>query len=1007
MKNYYKLMLLSALSFFTMHSNAQQVSIEDAQAKALSFLNQPAQVKARKSKSQVSNVNLAYTGRIGTEKHFYVFNSNTNDGGFVIVGADQSAKEILGYSRTGSFDYASAPDNFKWWLSQYSNSIHSAISDVNAGKLMLNTTSENAKARRKAANRTSIPELIKTKWNQSEPFNNSIPYTTQKMVTGCVATAMAQVMKYHEYPTMGTGSHSYTHSNYSYINLTANFGNTTYKWNNMLDDYESNSYNIEQSNAVATLMYHCGVSVNMNYGSSGSSASSSDIPYALSTYFGYDKSAECIKRDYYTDEEWLDIVYNELKSNRPVLYGGQDAYGGGGHEFICHGYDASNQTFAINWGWGGYCDGYFTLIGVNGLQPEGNGIGGAGYGSSYTSQQDIIINVMPDKGGKEPFVILCNSTYWGKPKLTDVNSNVTNSATLDLSQINQTVKYEFYPWNRSNSSKNIQTTVMLKDVVSGACIYTNNVSQSHSLAINGLYQQTINITSSDIPFNGTYEVYPMVRETGTTEWQRLRVPTSVSVPTIKAVGGEDPTKKDITFEISNTTVEERGTLSITHDKFYDGEITYTATPSGIVNIDANGIVTGLKVGNAKIIVKGEASSYFNETTTEFNITVTPYIKKNIEFDIDDTYVMVGKTISISHIAPNYTGTFTYNSSDNNIASVDANGIITGVTKGKATITVNASEDDLYKQTTKSFTIDVEEPGFIVSDILIANNGYMTPSTVTITATFTNQSGNNYSEGYKISCKYKVGGFTGTSGMTYTPWNDGRSHTITFDASNWESYFKNYIGYTGQISFIDPNGNVMCDPIPFTICDDLSIDYTMSSANWGTICLPFDAEVPNGCVAYTVTSTNGKNLVKEEVSKLEMNKPYLINGPERTYNFTGPDTPTEMNLKNGILYGNTLNSTESDPVYAPKDSYVLQNNTEGLGFYHVSQQNAQKIRQYSAYLIPETNTYSNYFSFINDVTSINSEKTEDVQGQAYTINGIMTNRNAKGLVIVNGKLMFNK
>lgn len=1014
MKKIYKLLLMSACSFFGLQAHAQQISVEEAQAKALSFLNGQAEAKTRRVKSNLSSLELAYTAKNGSDKLFYVFNSNSEEGGFVIVGGDKVAQEILGYCTTGTFDYAQAPENMKWWLSQYSEQIHNAINDVKAGRLTFASTSERAKARRKAAGRVTIPELIKTKWNQSKPFNNAIPkYGNNEMVTGCVATAMAQVLKYYNYPTKGSGSYSYNSKNFP-LTFSADFGNTTYDWGNMLDTYKSGSYSETEGNAVATLLYHCGVSVEMNYKNGSSGASSSNIPSAISTYFGYDKSAQRVERNYYTDEEWTDLVYNELASNRPVLYGGQDAYGGGGHEFVCHGYDASNNKFAINWGWGGYCDGYFTLIGVDGLQPEGNGIGGAGNGASYSSEQDIIINVMPNKGGKEPLVIVCITDYWGEPKLKDVNSNVTNSATLDLSQSNQTVKYEFYPWNRSNSTKSIETAVMLKDVVSGACLYTNHVSQSRSLNVGGLYQQTINITSSDIPFNGTYEVYPVVRETGTTEWQRLRMPTSVAVPTITAIGGTNPTKSDITFEISGTTVEERGTLTITHDKFYDGNITYTATPSGIVSIDDNGVVTGLKAGNVKITAKGEASTYYNETSKDFNITVTPYVKKNVVFSISDTNVMVGNKLTISHEAPDYAGTIIYTSSNNNIATVSADGIVTGVSTGKVTITAQATEDDLYVQTSKSFDIIVMNPGIALLDYNLPNNGYVTMNSFNFTAKVKNNTSTRWGTTY-LKCKIPF-----DSSQIINVYSEpfkfysGEEALVTFDIYNsYGNYFPYFFEIGDKITthIEDYDGNVISDELTFEFCNELSIDYTMSAANWGTICLPFEAEVPAGLTAYNVTSINGKYIVKEEVEKLEMNTPYLLSGDEGTYKFEGPDTPVGSNYKNGILVGNTAPSAEGSYVYAPKDSYVLQNNDGKLGFYKVAEDNTQKVRQYSAYIAAPSNgnSYATSLMLGDDDEATEIETIQEIANDApaYNLNGVRVNKNAKGFVIVNGKLIYKK
>lgn len=1012
-----KYLLTLSMMVLAMGALAQQVGQEEARQRALSFLQSQRVKKVQNRNGQAASstdVELAYISRRAKDKKvcFYVFNQ-ADEKGFVIVGGDESAKDILGYSSNGSFDYENAPDNFKWWMSQYKEQISIAMDNpevyVNAKK--------RAKRKANSSGRHDIPELIKTKWNQDSPYNDAVRAAFKQqtgqnvdLATGCVATAMAQVMNFHQCPAKGMGSATGTKRGYSvdgascYFTPSADFGATVYDWNNMLDEYKTGPYDDVQANAVATLMYHCGVSVDMNYGNS-SSASSSNIPNAVSTYFGYDKSAQHVERKYYTDDEWTDMVYGELAAGRPVLYGGQDAYGGGGHEFVCHGYSADDQTFAINWGWGGFRDGNFTLMGVDGLQPGGNGIGGAGAGASYTGAQDIIINMMPDQGGVYPLEIY--NVWTNEPYMNDQSGKTITSGTIDKALGgDQTIKYTFYPWNTSHDKRNIQVAVMLKDVVSGACLYTASVLKNISLSVTGYVTATINIKSSDFPYNGTYEVYPVVREKESDPWQRLRVDRAVPVPTIEVVGGQNPVMSDITFEISGTTVEERGTLEITHDKFYNGDITYTATPAGVVSIDENGVVTGLKAGNAKITVTGEGTTYFNRTTTDFDVTVTPYIKKNVTFSIDDTKVVVGDELTISYVAPDYTGHITYTSSDNNIATVGADGVITGVSKGKVKITATAEEDDLYKQTSVSFDIEVTEPSFIVTDYSIANNGFMTPSTVSITATFKNQSGINYAS-YPVLCKIEVDGFTGTSSMTYKPWYNGVSHTITFKNADWTSYYESRIGKKGTITFLDASETPISDPIPFVLCNELSIDYTMSAAGWGTICLPFGAEVPAGLSAYNVTSIEGSKLVMEEVEKMEMNTPYLLSGDQGTYQFEGPDTPTGANFRSGVLVGNTAPSVEGAYVYAPMGSYVLQKNTQGLGFYRVIDNNAQKIRQYSAYLSDGTYAANKFFNTAESVTDVETIQEIAKDAPAYNLNGVRVNKNAKGFVIVNGKLIYNK
>lgn len=375
---------------------AQTVSEREALDKALNFfqsaqLSRGQHAPGLKSDAQLT---LSHKAEKNGETYYYIFNDQQT-GAFVIVGGDERANEILGYGEHGCLDFDQAPDNFRWWMSQYEAQIHAAIQQG------LQPTSARRSPLR-TSGRTDVAELVQTKWDQSTPYNNLLPSLGEgqtgsyALATGCVATAMAQVMYKHSWPeTTGVGSHSYKGIND--LTFEADFGNTTYAWSNMLLDYKNMTYNSDQANAVATLMYHCGVAVDMKYGqivSGGSGASSSKIPYALYTYFGYDKSAQWVQRDYYTDEEWTDLVYNELKAGRPLLYGGQDVYGGGGHEFVCHGYKAADNTFAINWGWSGYQDGYFTLMGVDGLQPGGSGAGGAGAGASYTGSQDIIIRVV-------------------------------------------------------------------------------------------------------------------------------------------------------------------------------------------------------------------------------------------------------------------------------------------------------------------------------------------------------------------------------------------------------------------------------------------------------------------------------------------------------------------------------------------------------------------------------------------------------------------------------------
>ena len=320
--------------------------------------------------------------------NLYIF---TAEQGFVVMSADDCVQPILGYSLTGKFVTDEMPENVSSWLQGYNEGIrHAIINKTRATdevaeqwRLLVNGNS-------KAALATPVVDaLIQTQWNQGSPYNNLCPKIgTTTTVTGCVATAMAQVMKFWEHPTTGTSSHSYTWNSQT---LSADFGATTYDWANMTNAYNSSS-NDTQKAAVATLMHHCGVSVEMDYGTSssgGSAASTYDVMSALQTYFSYAPNMQYKSKDDYEDEVWITMLKNELNDGRPMQYRGSDAGGQGGHSFVCDGYD-SDDKFHFNWGWGGYCDGFYAL---DDMEPGTGGIG-AGNGV-YTVGQSAIFGIEP------------------------------------------------------------------------------------------------------------------------------------------------------------------------------------------------------------------------------------------------------------------------------------------------------------------------------------------------------------------------------------------------------------------------------------------------------------------------------------------------------------------------------------------------------------------------------------------------------------------------------------
>ncbi len=348
-----------------------------------------------KSASELSLVYKCTSKQTSTLKsanagaYYYVFNSGNS--GFIIVAGDDSSLPILGYSTESDFDPNKIPSNIAKWLEGYKEQIRF----ISENKIEADETIQtewnkilSGQPNLKSA-QNSVAPLIQTKWNQSPFFNDFCPVDynyNERTVTGCPATAMAQIMKYWKYPQKGFGFHSYKSDKYG--TLSANFSSAFYDWDKM-----PNILN-EANESIATLMYHCGVAVEMDYGVDGSSGyvieSKSPkkhcVEYALKTYFGYASTIQGITRSSFSDSQWILKLKAELDAGRPIQYAG---FGQGGHTFVCDGYD-NNNFFHMNWGWGGEYDGYYNL---NALNP---GTGGTGAGAGeYNSGQQALIGIKP------------------------------------------------------------------------------------------------------------------------------------------------------------------------------------------------------------------------------------------------------------------------------------------------------------------------------------------------------------------------------------------------------------------------------------------------------------------------------------------------------------------------------------------------------------------------------------------------------------------------------------
>lgn len=319
---------------------------------------------------------------------YYVFD-NTGGPGFVIVAGDDVAMPVLGYSFEHEFSKDNLPANLKAWLEYMRDEVNEARrSGAKAESAVTRAWSQVEVG-------TPVVELETAKWNQTDPYNMLCPKVNMQFAyTGCTITALAIVMRYHQWPEKGVGTlPGYQTDTYRVTVPDLPLGHT-YDWKNMLLEYPYFGYSQAEATAVATLMRDCGVMLQADFGpvgSSGTAASTFYIPSGLTTYMGYDKEARSVSRYNFNTSEWNDLMQRELDSNRPVIYSGFNA--NAGHAFVLDGYTDQNY-YRVNWGWGGYCDGYFLLTV---LDPEGQGAGGSEGG--YNMYQDAVIGIQKDDGG--------------------------------------------------------------------------------------------------------------------------------------------------------------------------------------------------------------------------------------------------------------------------------------------------------------------------------------------------------------------------------------------------------------------------------------------------------------------------------------------------------------------------------------------------------------------------------------------------------------------------------
>ena len=491
------MLLLSACFLVASVLFAGPVTKEQAQQIASQFLmGKGVNHRALSAEQLKAEVVLNAVDKSG-QPYLYAVTQGEEDG-FVIVSGDDRFREVLGYSNSGTFDSTQMPDNMRAWLQGY-------VDEMKHLKAIGYQPTVSA-SRRASGVKAAIAPLVQTTWNQGDPYNQKCPdfFTYGKCVTGCVATAMAQVvyyasMKAGKQPAQTlVATEAYqcerNWSGLGKISVDA-IPVTTLDWDNMLADYKTGSPTTEQQTAVATLMQICGASVQMDYANSdngGSGAYTSNVAPALIKYFDYDQTTRFISRSNYDLSSWTELMYDELAAERPVLYGGQSS--GGGHAFVVDGYDG-DEMFHVNWGWGGSCDNYFALSVMN--PNDNSGIGASTSNDGYSYDQDAVIGIQIGSG----------ETVEPTPVTIGIYSFVIDGTSVKLSAFN---------WTGSTNTF---------DVGIGTVDGAGDLSLLHTFQTNcileenqGQHNMTYTFVKDETKANTSIKVVPISKLSSETKW---------------------------------------------------------------------------------------------------------------------------------------------------------------------------------------------------------------------------------------------------------------------------------------------------------------------------------------------------------------------------------------------------------------------------------------------------------------------------------------------------------
>ena len=841
------------------------VTPEQALQQAQKFIQTREDAGSRTSKTPGPPAQLSIATQVSG---LYVFNV-ANDGGFVIVSNDDRTVPILGFSDSGSIDPDDMPDNMCAWLQGYADEIvwlneHSIIVNV--------PESANAPRHADRHSTTAIAPLVQTKWNQRAPYNNLCPLYdgTNRAVTGCVATAMAQVMYYTETKAGNNTTQTtkeipaYTTRRHS-LSMDAIPAGATINWSSMLLNYKS-GYTTDKADAVAELMRCCGCSVQMDYASS-SNAYASDVPNALKEYFDYNTTTQIIIRSLYSSTQWANLIYHELEHARPVLYAGQSS--GGGHAFVCDGYKYEGDTdyFHINWGWGGTSDDYFVLSTLN---PYEQGAGGSSTNDGFHFGQQAVIGIQ--KTGDTGTV----------GNVTPITLNLTASTTLSSNAIvlGNTVDVTLNITN--NGSEAYEGDIHLGYIFKGNGYLVSG--DAYNIPVGGTQSCEYSFTPS---MAGTYQLlfyYPNKYGSYSPDY------SSSATLTVLAAA-------NIPFELS--VAPRVTTAEVSWDGIADSyTLEYAEAPNGIGSswyyYGDKTIKSGWRSGKLAFScgVMFPAGSYAGKNVTKVSVFDRAERTGSIAIYNDGDNAPGGDPIFEQSIS--FTGSYKFLEYSSNDVAIDNNKNVwvivnfEGTTQDKnypAATSSNTSGDANGRWFNDGNWHDLADYGAADQAFMIrAEFGGDDPSTLTWT-TVENAVSPCTLENLTPSTSYaaRVKGHTDAG---ESEWLTTSFFTLTpIELAN---------DATDNSTVISTNKSKRCE---VTLTDRT----LFKDGKWNTICLPFDVVIEDsplkGATAKTLTSASTSESVPygthidltfgDAVDKIEAGKPYIIRWEPAAENIVNP------------------------------------------------------------------------------------------------------------------------